>query len=701
MSARTPGRRFFRHLVVILGASVLAAAVSWSLPQRHLIQGWLIDVTAAARAVAFGVRPLSDAGVVVVTVGSRSLDSPELIDLPRALFTPVWSALTVRALGAGARSVAYDFILAYDAGRLTIGGETPLRELDREFLKLLHTEGRAGRIILGRSSTILPARRFQQVLGAGGLGLVEAPVGPGNVVRQVRYTIAAEDGTKLETLSGLSLRNAGVQPPASRYIVPPGPLDTIPNVELIDVLRCGEKAPLEHVFRDRLVFVGSTLAGEDRLKGTDRLMPDEVRAPPPAGATGRTPDDPCRLMPGEHRSEHGGSVPGVFLHAAAADAVLSGWAPTPLTDWARILLSAAAAAIGAALAVFGQLRWAIAGVVVLAVSAVAGGVVLLENGVLLASADPLMAGPAFFAAGWSIRIWMLDRQARSIRREFGRYLSPALIARMIDQERVPELGGESRTVTVMFADLSGFTRLSTKLPERELFSILNEYLDRCAGIVQRHGGYVDKFIGDAVMAIWNAPADMTEHPRQAVLAGLAMSRAVDEIREASAGKGRPGLKLKVAINTGPALVGNIGSRERMNYTVVGSAVDLAARLEDLPRVFDTRVIVGEATARAVERDFVLLPVAAVRLEGIQEPVEIYSPLAPADEADGSLRALVDEYARARRLLQDGRLREALEVWDRLATADWPGSGPSAIMLRRSMEERDRASAAAGADRALQ
>src|SRR5690606_31610005 len=142
-----------------------------------------------------------------------------------------------------------------------------------------------------------------------------------------------------------------------------------------------------------------------------------------------------------------------------------------------------------------------------------------------------------------------------------------------------------------------FTRLSTELPEKELFAVLNDYLDACARIVQEHGGYVDKFIGDAVMAIWNAPAELPDHARRAVSAGLAMSRAVDAIGEASAARGRPGLKIKVAINTGPALVGNIGSRERMNYTVVGSAVNLAARLEDLPRVFDCRVIIGETTAR--------------------------------------------------------------------------------------------------------
>ena len=691
MTARLPGRRSARHILIVALACMVAALLSWGLPQRHLIQGWLIDITTAARAVAFGVQPLHDANVLVVTVGERSLDSPELLEMPRALFTPVWAALTAKVFATGARSIAYDFIMAYDAGRLTVGGTQPLKDLDRNFLDLLYSKGRQGQIILGRSGRILPARRFQQVLGAERLGLVEAPLGPGNVVRRVRYSITAADGTALQTLSGLALRSAQIEPPELSYIVPRAPLDTLPSVELIDVLRCNERAPLEDIFKGRVVFVGSALPGEDRLKGPERLIPSSAvpQRAPPARVEGRPEDDPCRLVPEQHRSEHGGSVPGVFLQAAAADAVMSGWAPTPVPPWTRILLTTVIAGLATALAILASLRWAIAGVAALMLAVFTAGVLLFENGVLLASSDPLLAAPAAFAVGWAVRIWLLDRQSRSIRREFGRYLAPSLIKRMVDEDRLPALGGESRDVTVMFADLSGFTRLSSEIAEKELFQILNEYLDRCARIVQEHGGYVDKFIGDAVMAIWNAPADLPDHPLKAVLAGLEMSREVDKIYEASVAAGRPGLRIKVAINSGPALVGNIGSRERMNYTVLGSAVNLAARLEDMPRIFDARVILGETTARAVENDFVVLPVAAVPLQGVAELTEIYCPLVPVGEADARMGSLVADYGRARGLADAGRLREAMEIWQDLAAADWPGAGPSGVMLRRTWEQRNR------------
>lgn len=693
MIARKSGRLLLEHLLVVIAAGLMAMVISSAIPQRHLIQGWLIDVTTAARAAVFGTRPLSNAGVVVVTVGSRSLDSPELGGLPRALFAPIWSDLISKALDAGARLVALDFILAYDAGRMAIDGRAPLDDFNNDFLRLLYDEGREGRIILGRSAQVLPAARFRQVLGPGGLGLVEAPVGPGNVVRRMRYAVAASDGSEMETLSGLALKNVGVTSPAYSHMTPTAPVDTLPSVELIDVLRCDEQAPLQAVFDDRLVFVGSALAGEDRLRGAGRLIPDGQGAPLPARARARPSGDPCRLLPEEYRDPQDGSVPGVFLQAAAADAVLSGWAPRPVPDTARLLLVGIAATIGAALAIFCPVGRAIAGIILLALTLFAGRVVLLEEGVLLASADPLLAALVFFIAGWVVRVWLLDRQARAIRRAFGRYLAPALVQRMVEQDATPELGGESRMVTVMFADLTGFTRLSGTVDERALFRVVNDYLDRCARIVREHDGYVDKFVGDAVMAIWNAPAEQADHARLAVEAGLAMEREVDALRVSAAAAGRPGLKIKIAINTGPALVGNVGSRERMNYTVLGATVNVASRLEELPRIFDTPVVLGESTARAVEDAFALLPVASARLDGVTDPVEIFSPLAAAGACDDRLRGLILDYGHARKLAGAASFDEAIAIWQRLAAEDWPGAGPSAVMLRRAVTARGRAVAA--------
>lgn len=699
-------RRRLRQSLAGLALAVIAMLASWALPQSHLVQGWLIDSTAGARAMAFGIRPLDQARAIVVTLGGRSLDSEELFNTPRALFSPIWAALAEKALKAGARTITYDFILAYDAGQLEIEGKAPLSELDHDFLTLLRDHGQDGRIILGRSESILPARRFRHALGAEGLGLIETPVGPGNTVREIAFSLSTDNGVILPSLAERALRGAKIITPPSTYIVPPASLSTLPSVELIDVLNCDDPGSLVQLFEGRLVFVGSTLAGEDRIRGPDWLIPgtddaltridfrDRVDGGPVVRDVGRALQgdsqgaSPCALMPDDARAWQGEGVPGVFLHAAAADAVLSGWAPLPVPLWLRLALVGIAAIAGVALGVRAQLRWAVAAIASLLLALFAVGVVLLERGWLLDSADPLLAAPAFFVIGWAARITLLDRRARAIRRDFGRYLAPALVERMIEQGQAPRLGGESREVTVMFADLSGFTRLTAELPERELLATLNEYLDICVRIVEAHGGYVDKFIGDAVMAVWNAPADLADHALHAVRAGLRMARAVDEIGGAIGSSGGEdgntgqGPILKVAINTGPALVGNVGSRERMNYTVIGATVNLAARLEDVPRSFGCDVIMGEQTARAVDREFVLLPIASISLAGISLPVEIFSPLVPASDATAELHAQVADYARARQLAEAGKPSAAAEIWQQLATVDWPGAGPSAAMLQQ-------------------
>ncbi len=175
---------------------------------------------------------------------------------------------------------------------------------------------------------------------------------------------------------------------------------------------------------------------------------------------------------------------------------------------------------------------------------------------------------------------------------------------------------------------------------------------------------------------------------------MRITRAVDEIHAANVAAGQPGLRIKISINTGAAIVGNVGSRDRMNYTVIGSAVNVAARMEDLPRIFETPVVMGEGTMRAVADDFVILPVAAVRLEGWARRTRSMRPWRRSLRRSVTLRALLEEYARARNLAESGRVRQALEIWERLSKLDWPGAGPSGAMLRWTAEQRDGESGAA-------
>jgi adenylate cyclase len=319
-------------------------------------------------------------------------------------------------------------------------------------------------------------------------------------------------------------------------------------------------------------------------------------------------------------------------------------------------------------------------------SIVVGGVFLaavlaLERGMQLQPAWAMVAGPVGFLAGYGIRIRLLDRASYRMRREFGRYLSPVLVQHMVDTGQLPRLGGEEREVTVLFADLSGFTAASERLESAELMRVLNRYLDAIAGVIADRGGYVDKFIGDAVMAMFNAPAPMDDHAAQAVAAAHEIEQRVRRMANDDRTGGRYAFRVKVGIATGPATVGNVGARDRVNYTVVGETVNIAARLEALPGLFDTPIVIGPRAAEAVAGRYRMLRIATVHVKGITEGVPVFAPIDRPKEPE--IEERLARYHRALDDFENGRFAAAA-AWSDLAAETWPGA-PIAARMRREAE----------------
>src|SRR5262249_44231649 len=180
-------------------------------------------------------------------------------------------------------------------------------------------------------------------------------------------------------------------------------------------------------------------------------------------------------------------------------------------------------------------------------------------------------------------------------KSFALYLAPAVIAKMMTSSKPPALGGESRVVTLYFSDVAGFSTFSEKMTPSELVDLMNEYLTAMTDIIQEHGGFVDKYIGDAIAAVFGAPLDDPDHATNAVRASLRCRARLEELNaSASAFRGYK-LGQRIGLNTGEALVGNIGSRQRFNYTVMGDAVNLASRLEGANKYFASTIMAGQAT----------------------------------------------------------------------------------------------------------
>jgi adenylate cyclase len=224
------------------------------------------------------------------------------------------------------------------------------------------------------------------------------------------------------------------------------------------------------------------------------------------------------------------------------------------------------------------------------------------------------------------------RTRREITRAFSQYVSPAIVERLARDPAALKLGGERRTLTILFCDVRGFTTISESLKDdpQRLTTLMNRLLDPLSDAILAHNGTIDKYIGDCVMAFWNAPLDDPDHARHAVAAAVEMLKAVDrlngELAEEAIHEGGDALRLAVGvgINTGDCVVGNMGSDRRFDYSVLGDAVNLASRLEGASKDLGVPIVLAGSTAGAVEGVFPTIRVGQVVVKGRSEPVVAYT-----------------------------------------------------------------------------
>ncbi|HZL96451.1 MAG TPA: adenylate/guanylate cyclase domain-containing protein, partial [Vicinamibacterales bacterium] len=218
-----------------------------------------------------------------------------------------------------------------------------------------------------------------------------------------------------------------------------------------------------------------------------------------------------------------------------------------------------------------------------------------------------------------------SRNKRHLSRIFEQYIPPSLVAEMDASGQDVSLEGETRTMSVLFSDVRGFTTLSEKLDARELTQLMNEFLTPITRVIHEHRGTIDKYMGDAVMAFWGAPLADDQHARHAVLAGMGMIKAVRDLGDDFAKKGWPPIAVGVGVSSGNMNVGNMGSQFRIAYTVLGDTVNLGSRLEGLTKQYGVDMIVSAATAKLLP-DFAFRELDLVRVKGKREPVAIFEPL---------------------------------------------------------------------------
>lgn len=250
-------------------------------------------------------------------------------------------------------------------------------------------------------------------------------------------------------------------------------------------------------------------------------------------------------------------------------------------------------------------------------------------------------------------------------RYFGLYIPEVIVKNLVQEGKEPELGGDNREVTIMFTDVANFTGLSELMSPSDLMRKLSAYLECFSHEIRAEGGIVDKFIGDAVMAVWNAFDDQEDHASRACIAALKCCEANDKLNSMWRSFGWAEMHSRIGLHLGDAVVGNIGSSERMEHTTIGATVNAAARMEGLNKVYGTRLLVSETVHARVQGKFLMRPVDIVIPKGSSKSFEVYELVGTMDDhgtitADGDAKRRCALWQEVYNHLQAKNWNEALK-----------------------------------------
>jgi adenylate cyclase len=433
---------------------------------------------------------------------------------------------------------------------------------------------------------------------------------------------------------------------------------------LADLRACVEKDDKEFFkrqFADKIVIFGTLLDAEDRKVTSKRFATgaDQANAPrcvlPPAA-------------PSEARFGRS-TIAGVYIHATAVSNMIGRDALAELGQVPTVLL-----AIGFALMAAVTARWLepiLATAIYLGMMALWTAIAALAfaKALVLPLTEPFAAGLFALPLMITYRLVVTDRGQRLLRKSFALYLAPQVIDQMLASNQLPALGGETREVTVFFSDLEGFSSISEQMTPTELVAFMNEYLSAMTDIIEGEGGYVEKYIADSIVAVFGAPVHDADHARHAATAALLCRMKLDELNRTS--PAFHGIKVahRMGLNTGAALVGNIGSKRRFNYSVMSDAVNVASRLEGANKYYGTTIIASETTVAATGSTFAWRELDAVRVKGRNTPLKIYELLDLVGQETPQQRDAAGAYAEGLAHWRKREFDEAAKSFARAAEFD--------------------------------
>lgn len=284
------------------------------------------------------------------------------------------------------------------------------------------------------------------------------------------------------------------------------------------------------------------------------------------------------------------------------------------------------------------------------------------RGIVLPVTAPLVGSIVAYGSGLGWRALTEGRQKRFIKRTFAKYVPAAVVDRITEDPGLLRLGGEERIVTSLFTDIESFTSISERMRPKELVEFLNSYLSRMNEILFKYGATLDKYEGDAIIAFFNAPLDVARHELAAARAAIGIKRASAKITEEWTSRLGRGVVTRIGLNSGPAIVGNMGSEGRFDYTAIGDTINIASRLEGANKFYGTTILASETTAAVIGDSIVTRPVDCVRVKGKKEALLIHEVMGETGEIDRqAIDNLIVPYREAWRLFQSRDIRAARDI----------------------------------------
>jgi adenylate cyclase len=379
-------------------------------------------------------------------------------------------------------------------------------------------------------------------------------------------------------------------------------------------------------------------------------------------------------------------TPGVEIHANAVETILQQrfiWAVNPLVNILLIFLASVFATIVTIR--FKAKLGGVAGIGMVLILMAAGYLLFRYASIWVEVVAPIIATVMAYS-GSTVALYLAEQQEKArIRGMFQQYVAESVVDELIANPDLLALGGEERELTVLFCDVAEFTSISEGLTPTELVSLLNEYLTEMTEIVFNQGGIIDKYEGDAMMAEFGAPVPYEDHAWRGCMAALQMQRKLAEMRPLWESEGQPILHSRIGLNTGVMLIGNLGSRHVMDYTVMGDNVNLASRLEGANKAYGTNICISEMTYEQLHGEMICRELDMIRVKGKTEPVRIFEVLETTDiGVPAGFAGMLERYEFGLMLYRDRQFADALDIFNELCQMD-PDDGPSRMNLVRCQE----------------